>query len=140
MKNALGKKEDLNLYNKEGKLIYKYGKDSDGFSCKGTYDSNGNPLTYEDSNGYSWKATYDENGNRLTYENSDGFSCKRTYDKNGNQLTYENSDGFSSKNTYDSNGNELTHQNSDGFKRGFDIPELTMEELVKKIGNFKLVK
>jgi ABC-type proline/glycine betaine transport system substrate-binding protein len=31
-------------------------------------------------------------------------------------------------------------KNSNGYSRGFDIPEYTMEELVKKIENFKIKK
>jgi hypothetical protein len=48
--------------------------------------------------------------------------------------------GYSYEYTYDSNGRELTYKNSDGIKRGFDIPEYTMEELVEKLGNFKIKK
>jgi hypothetical protein len=40
----------------------------------------------------------------------------------------------------DSNGKELTFKDSHGLRIGFDIPEYTMEELIKKLGNFKLVK
>ena len=85
---------------------------------------------------------YDKNGTLIYnfFENSSGYSYKRTYDSNGNILTYENSKGYSWKKTYDSNGNELTYKNSNGVKRGFDIPELTMEQVVEKIGNFKLIK
>ena len=86
------------------------------------FDSKGN-VVYEfraDSNGYWWKYTYDSNGNKLTYENSYGNWYKHTYDSDGNELTYED---------------------SDGIKRGFDIPEFTMEELVEKLGhNFKIKK
>ena len=71
---------------------------------------------------------------------SDGYSWERTYDSNGNELTYKDSDGYSSEYTYDSNGKELTFKDSDGIKRGFDIPEYTMEELVEKLGNFKIKK
>jgi hypothetical protein len=47
---------------------------------------------------------------------------------------------YSWERTYDSNGKELTFKDSDGIKRGFDIPEYTMEELVEKLGNFKIKK
>jgi len=140
MKNALGKNEDLKLYNKEGKLIYKYIKYSNDYSSKRTYDENGNPLTFKDSDGYSSKRTYDENGNELTFQDSDGYSWKKTYNENGNELTFQDSDGYSSKRTYDENGNTLTFKDSDGVKIGFDIPELTMEQVIEKIGNFKLIK
>jgi YD repeat-containing protein len=98
MKNILGKTENLELFDKDGKRVYQFIKDSDGYS----------------------------------YET--------TYDINGKELTYKSSDGFSSEYTYDSNGNVLTYKNSNGVTRGFDIPEYTMEELVEKLGNFKIKK
>jgi YD repeat-containing protein len=119
MKNILGTEKDLELFNKEGKRVYWFRKDSDGYSWERTYDSNGNELTYKNSNGYSWETTYDSNDYVLTYKDSDGYS---------------------SEYTYDSNGKELTFKDSDGIKRGFDIPEYTMEELVEKLGNFKIKK
>ena len=85
---------------------------------------------------------YNKEGKRVyefdTY--SDRYSYERTYDSYGNVLTYKNSDGYSSESTYDSNGNLLTYKDSDGVSRGFDIPEFTMEELVAKLGNFKIKK
>lgn len=96
MKNILGNTEDLQFFNKEGKLVYKYYKDSDGDAIERTYDSNGKELTYKSSNGYSYEYTRDLNGNELTYKNSNGV------------------------------------------RRGFDIPEYTMEQLVDKLGNFKI--
>ena len=51
MKNILGTQEDLKLYNKAGNLVYKFTKDSDGYSWERTYDENGNELTYKDSDG-----------------------------------------------------------------------------------------
>jgi hypothetical protein len=64
------------------------------------------------------------------------------FDKDGRLLYnfYKDSDGYSAETTYDSNGKELTYKNSDGVTRGFDIPEYTMEELVQKLGNFKIKK
>lgn len=86
---------------------------------------------------------FDSKGNRV-YQfitHSDGFWYKYTYDSNGTLLTSENSNGYWYKYTYDSNGKELTYENSNGEKRGFDIPEFTMEELIEKIGhNFKIKK
>jgi len=70
----------------------------------------------------------------------DGYSLEFTYDSNSNVLTYKDSDGHSEECTYDSQGNELTYKDSDGVSRGFDIPEYTMEELVSKLGNFKIKK
>ena len=74
------------------------------------------------------------------YKNSDSYWYECTFDKKGNRLTYKNSDGVWSECTYDEKGNELTYKNSNGTKRGFDIPEYTMENLVEKLGNFKLIK
>ena len=80
----------------------------------------------------------DKNG-VLRYEYI-GFA-QYTYDSNGKQLTSEYSNGFWRKYTYDSSGNELTFEDSNGEKRGFDIPEYTMEELTKELGhNFKIKK
>lgn len=98
MKNILGTTESLELFNKDGRRVYEFIKDLDGFSFESTYDSN------------------------------------------GKELTYKNSDGYSSEYTYDSNGKELTYKDSNGVTRGFDIPEYTMEELVEKLGNFKIKK
>lgn len=97
--NALGAFEDLELFNKDGNLVYEF------------------------------------------YTNSRGYWCKRTRDSNGNKLTYENSDGDWYKCTYDSKGNVLTFESSNGVKRGFDIPELTMEDIAEKLGyDFKIKK
>jgi hypothetical protein len=64
-----------------------------------------------------------------------------TYDKNSRVLTILNSAGFWCKYTRDSDGNQLTYEDSNGVKRGFDLPEFTMEQLVEKLGiNFKLIK
>ena len=108
MKNILGTTENLELFNKEGKLVYKFMKDSTGYSSECTYDSNGKELTFKNSNGFSYESTYDSNGNILTLKDSNGFSCE-------------------SKNSY-------------SVTRGFDIPEYTMEQLVEKLGNFKIKK
>ena len=54
--------------------------------------------------------------------------------------TFKNLYGYSEEYTYDSNDKELTYKNSNGVRRGFDIPEYTMEELVSKLGNFKIKK
>ena len=119
MKNILGKHEDLELFNDKGKKVYKY---------------------YTDSSGYWSEYTYDNNDNILTCKDSAGFWSERTCDEKGNELTCRNSNGYWCEYTYDDKGNELTCRNSDGVRRGFDIPEYTMEELVQKLGNFKLIK
>jgi len=73
-----------------------------------------------DSNGYWFKYTRDEEGNILTFEDSDGYWRKWTRDKKGNELTFED---------------------SNGEKRGFDVPEYTMQELIKIVGKeFKIKK
>lgn len=119
MKNIFGTTEKLELFNKDGILLYNFYKSSDGFSYEYTRNSN---------------------GNQLTYKSSDGFSSEYTYDSNGKELTYKDSNGFSSEYTRDLNGNRLTYKDSNGVTRGFDIPEFTMEQLVEKIGNFKIKK
>jgi hypothetical protein len=64
------------------------------------------------------------------------------FDRDGRLLYnfYKGLYGYSAETTYDSNGNELSYKNSDGVTRGFDVPEYTMEELVEKLGNFKIKK
>ena len=74
------------------------------------------------------------------YTYSSGSWYEFTYDEKGNVLTYKNSDGFWEEYTFDKKGNRLTYKNSKGIKRGFDVPEYTMENLVEKLGNFKLIK
>ena len=98
MKNILGKTENLELFDKDGRIVYEFSQASDGFSYERTNDSNGKTLIFKDST------------------------------------------GFSSEYTRDSNGKELTYKDSSGVSRGFDIPEYTMEELVQKLGNFKIKK
>ncbi len=119
MKNIFGKEESLKLYNDDGNLVYKYYINSRDFSYEDTFDSNGEVLTYRNSNGYSHEYTRDSYGNVLTYKNPNGYSYEFTRD---------------------SDGNELTFKDSKGNKRGFNIPEYTMEELVEKLGNFKIKK
>ena len=139
--NALGAFEDLELFDKNGNIVYKFLTNSDGDWSKHTYDEKGNELTFENSKGGWWKSTYDEKGTQLTYEDSNDYWWKRTYDEKGNQLTFEDSIIGWWKRTYDEKGNPLTFEGSDGKKIEFDIPEFTMEELVKKIGyNFKIKK
>ena len=99
MKNILGKTENLSLYNKEGKIVYKFIAHPCG--------------------GISYEYTYNVNGDELTFKNSNGFSSEYTYDLGGDQLTYKDSNGVSD---------------------GYNIPEYTMEELVEKLGNFKIKK
>tara|TARA_R110000822_G_scaffold807_4_gene3574 strand:- start:260 stop:556 length:297 start_codon:yes stop_codon:yes gene_type:complete len=73
-----------------------------------------------------------------TYSNGSG-SYENTFDKNGEILTGKDSTGYWSKYTRDEQGYELTYEDS-GTKRGFEIQEFTMEQLVKKLGDFKLIK
>jgi YD repeat-containing protein len=119
MKNILGTTENLELFNKDGRRVYRF---------------------YENLYGYSYERTCDSNGYVLIFKDSTGYSSEYTYDSNGKTLTFKDSRGFSSEYTRDSNGKELTYKDSDGVSRGFDIPEYTMEELVEKLGNFKIKK
>ena len=140
MKNCLGTEESLELFNKDGRRVYRFNTDSEGYSWKRTYDSNGNELTFKDSTGYSWESTFNEKRNVLTYKNSNGYSWESTFNEKGNELTFKDSTGYSWERTYDSNGNILTYKDSNGNSRGFDIPEYTMEQLVLKLGEFKIKK
>jgi hypothetical protein len=73
-------------------------------------------------------------------KDSNGDWSEYTYDSNGYTLTRKDSNGNWYEYTRDSNGNELTYKDSNGVSRGFEIPEYTMEELVEKLGNFKIKK
>jgi len=120
MKNILGKLEDLNLYNDKGVLVYEFYTHSKGFWYKRTFDNNGKELNFKNSKGDWYEYTRDDNCNRLTYKDSNGFWCESTYDDQGKELTFKD---------------------SDGVKRGFDIPEYTMEQLTQMIGKeFKIKK
>lgn len=68
MKNILGTEENLILFDEHGIKVYEFRKDSDGYSCESTYDSNGNEITFKDSDGYWTESTYDSNGNELTMD------------------------------------------------------------------------
>ena len=126
--------KDITLYHKNGEINISYLEVSSGYWWESTYDDNGNELTYKNSEG-SWdESTYEDNGNRLTYKNSQGDWLESTYDENGNRLTYKTSDGYWGKSTYDDNGNELTFKSSEGVERGFDIEEMTIEEICKALG------
>jgi len=140
MKNILGTTEYLELFNKKGKRVYEFYKYPNGHWYERKYDFNGNTLTFKDSDRFWYECTYDSNGNELTFKNSKGYWFEYTRDSNGNDLTYKDSDRFWYECTYDSNGNELTYKDSNGETRGFDIPEYTMEQLVEKLGNFKIKK
>jgi hypothetical protein len=85
---------------------------------------------------------FDKDGKRVYnfYKGLYGYNYERTYDSNGNILTYKSSNRYSHEITRDSNGKVLTYKDSNGFISGFDIPEYTMEELVEKLGNFKIKK
>jgi YD repeat-containing protein len=85
---------------------------------------------------------FNENGIKVYeyFKNSNGYWYECTRDSNGKVLTYKDSDGFSYEYTYDSNGKVLTYKDSDGESKVFDIPEYTMEELIAKLGNFKIKK
>ena len=136
MKNIQGTEENLELFNENGIKVYKYYKDSNGYSCEYTRDSNGNLLTYKNSDGTWYKYTRDSQGKVLTYKHSNGYSCEYTYDSNGNLLTYKNSKGTCCEYTYDSQGKELTFKSSNGVSRGFD-KTYTIEEAAEVYANKK---
>ena len=79
---------------------------------------------------------YHKNGEiNISYlEVSNGYWWESTYDDNGNELTYKDSDGYWRESTYDDNGNLLTYKNSKGVELGFDIEEMTIEEICKALG------
>ena len=79
---------------------------------------------------------YHKNGKvSLKYlEFSDGDWLEYTYNDNGNELTYKNSDGYCGESTYGDNGKQLTYKNSRGVERGFDIEEMTIEEICEALG------
>ena len=79
---------------------------------------------------------YHKNGEKaLCYSGrKNGYWYESTCDKNGMTLTGKDSDGYWSKCTRDEDGEELTYENSSGTKRGFDIEEMTMEEVCKALG------
>jgi hypothetical protein len=47
MKNILGTTKNLELFDKDGKRVYRFCKNSRGYSYEYTYDSNSNILTYK---------------------------------------------------------------------------------------------
>ena len=138
--NIQGEDKDLELYDKEGVKVYEYYTYLSGSWDECTFDEKGKILTYKNSKGYWNERTYNENGNELTYKDSKGYWYERTFDEKGYELTYKNSDSYWYERTYDEKGNVLTFKDSDGINTGFDIPEYTMENLVEKLGNFKLIK
>ena len=58
------------------------------------------------------------------------------YHKNGEiRIKYlEASNGHWWEYTYDDNGNRLTYKNVRGVERGFDIEEMTIEEICEALG------
>ena len=75
----------------------------------------------------------------IYFENSDGSWHKSKYDAQGNEIYFENSKGDWVKREYDSNRNRIYYEDSKGhIEDNRNLPEYTMEELVEKIGNFKL--
>jgi len=120
MKNALGKKESLKLYNDKGGLVYEFYKHPKGFWYERTFDNMGDELTFENSLGDWYEYTWNDNRNKLTYRNCHCYWYKKTFDDQGKELTFKD---------------------SEGKLRGFDIPEYTMEQLTEMIGKeFKIKK
>lgn len=106
------------VFNNKGELIYY--ENSEGFWSKREYDSQGNIIYFESSGGFWWRSEYDSKGNGIYYETSYGYWWKREFDCKGNRIYFEDSDGHINDNR--------------------TVPEYTMEELVEKLGNFKLIK
>jgi hypothetical protein len=73
----------------------------------------------------------DKKGNEIYKQYEDVFWWEKTYDNNNNVLTYKDSDG-----DYRIRCEYVTKEEYEAFVNG--TPEYTMEELVAKIGNFKL--
>ena len=106
-------------------------------------DSNGNQIYFENSSGFWTKREYDLNGYEIHYEDSKGYWSKNEYNSQGNQIYYEDSNGVWSKYEYDSDDNQIYSEYSNGYivdDRPKPIPEYTMEELVAKLGEFKIKK
>ena len=83
----------------------------------------------------------DSKGNIIYLEHTSYDWFKNEYDSNGNNIYFETSKGDWFKREYDSKGNIIYHEDSNGvIEDNRSIPEYTMEELTKKIGNFKLKK
>ncbi len=94
-------------------------------------DKKGNTIYMQWEDGSWSQYTYDEKNNLLTCKTSSGNLSERTYDEKGNLLTYKNSNGH-----FRIKGESVTKEEFELFVNG--TPEYTMEELVSKIGNFKL--
>lgn len=73
----------------------------------------------------------DTRGNEIYRQVESGFWWEWTYDDNNNCLTCKDSNGF-----HYIKGKEVTKREYEAFING--IPEYTMEELVAKLGNFKI--
>ena len=83
----------------------------------------------------------DKTGNEIYFENSNGYWYKNEFDSSGNEIYSENSKGYWYKNEFDSKNNQIYYEDSKGnIKDDRFIPEYTMEELVEKLGNFKIKK
>lgn len=81
----------------------------------------------------------DKNNRQVYYEDSSGFWNKREF-VNDKEVYYEDSSGQWSKREFDNN-KQIYFENSEGqLIDNRNIPEYTMEELVKKLGNFKIKK
>ena len=79
---------------------------------------------------------YHKNGKKALYyaNQKSGWWFEDTYDTNGVILTGRDSDGTWIKYTRAEDGEELTYEDSLGNKRGFDIEEMTMEQVCKALG------
>ena len=102
-------------------------------------NSQGDEIYYEYSKGYWAKREYNSKGNQIYFEDSDGYWEKSEYDAKGSLIYSKDSDGSWFKSEFDAEGNIIYLEDSDGFiEDNRNVPEYTMEELVEKIGHFKL--
>lgn len=64
------------------------------------------------------------------------------YDKKGNEIYFENSKNYWVKREFDQKGNQIYFESSEGIiEDDRNIPEYTMEELTKLVGEeFKIKK
>ena len=86
---------------------------------------------------------YHKNGKEALHylEGESGEWDESTYHTSGIMLTYKKFNGDWGKFTRDQDGKALTYEDSTGYKRGFDIEEMTMEQVCKALGKtIKIIK
>lgn len=111
-------KYPIQLYNKDGKLIYN--ENSDGFWFKKEYNDNGYEIYHETSKGYWYRRDVTSDGRQTYYYNSNNIWSKKEY--NGEEIIYcETSIG--------------------GVLFDFRPKEMTVSEISKELGyEVKIIK